>query len=98
MSNDCGPMCVAWSAKRCRGAFGRWRSCIPEVPDGLRTMTQPQAVTVTVVNHLEERLLDQAQAWAPYKPPFGGGHSRSTPQRVVSDVESLVKSSFWETE
>ena len=36
-------------------------------------------------NHLEERLLDQAQARALYTPLFWG-RSRSTPQCMVSDV------------
>ena len=37
------------------------------------------------VNHLEERLLDQAQARAPYTPLFWG-RSRSIPQCMVSNV------------
>ena len=36
-------------------------------------------------NHLEERLLDQAQARASYT-PFFWGRSRSIPQCMVSDV------------
>ena len=44
-------------------------------------------------NHLEERLLDQAQARVSYTPPFGG-HSRSTPQGRIFDVQPLVKSLF----
>ena len=44
-------------------------------------------------NHLEERLLDQAQAQASYTPPFGG-HSRSIPQGMIFDVQPLVKSLF----
>ena len=40
-----------------------------------------------------KRLLDQAQAQVSYTPPFGG-RSHSIPQRMVSDVEPLVKSSF----
>ena len=50
-------------------------------------------VTVAVDNHLEERLLDQAQAWASYTPLFGG-HSRSIPQGMILDVQPLVKSLF----
>ena len=42
-------------------------------------------------NHLEERLLDQAQARASYTPPFGG-HSRSIPQGMTCDAQPLVKS------
>ena len=45
------------------------------------------------LNHLEERLLDQAQARASYTPPFGG-HSRSIPQGMILDVQPLVKSLF----
>ena len=44
-------------------------------------------------NHLEERLLDQAQARASYSPLFGG-HSRSIPQGMILDVQPLVKSLF----
>ena len=36
-------------------------------------------------NHLEERLLDQAQARASYTPLFWG-HSRSIPQGMIFDV------------
>ena len=42
-------------------------------------------------NHLEERLLDQAQAQASYTPLFGG-HSRSIHQGMIFDVQPLVKS------
>ena len=45
------------------------------------------------VNHLEERLLDQAQARASYTPLFWG-HSRSIPQGMILDVQPLVKSLF----
>ena len=44
-------------------------------------------------NHLEERLLDHAQARASYTPLFGG-HSRSIPQGMIFDVQPLVKSLF----
>ena len=44
-------------------------------------------------NHLEERLLDQAQARASYTPVFWG-HSRSIPQGMILDVQPLVKSLF----
>ena len=44
-------------------------------------------------NHLEERLLDQAQARTSYTPLFGG-RSRSIPQCMISDVQLLVKSPF----
>ena len=44
-------------------------------------------------NHLEERLLDQAQARAAYTPLFWG-HSRSIPQGMILDVQPLVKSLF----
>ena len=44
-------------------------------------------------SHLEERLLDQAQARASYTPLFWG-HSRSIPQGMVLDVQPLVKSLF----
>ena len=45
------------------------------------------------VNHLEERLLDQAQARASYTPLFWG-RSRSIPQGMIFDVQPLVKSFF----
>ena len=45
------------------------------------------------LNHLEERLLDQAQARAAYTPLFWG-HSRSIPQGMILDVQPLVKSLF----
>ena len=45
------------------------------------------------VNHLEERLLGQAQARAAYTPLFWG-HSRSIPQGMIFDVQPLVKSLF----
>ena len=48
---------------------------------------------VPVKNHLEERLLDQAQARASYTPLFWG-HSRSIPQGMILDVQPLVKSLF----
>ena len=44
-------------------------------------------------NHLEERLLDQAQARASYTPLFWG-HLRSIPQGMILDVQPLVKSLF----
>ena len=44
-------------------------------------------------NHLEERLLDQAQAWASYTPLIWG-HLRSIPQGMIFDVQPLVKSLF----
>ena len=52
----------------------------------------PQVLFVhSKTNHLEERLLDQAQARASYTPLFGG-HSRSIPQGMILDVKPLVKS------
>ena len=44
-------------------------------------------------NHLEERVLDQAQARALYTPLFWG-HSRYIPQGMILDVQPLVKSLF----
>ena len=44
-------------------------------------------------NHLEERLLDQAQARAAYTPLFWGDSS-SIPQGMILDVQPLVKSLF----
>ena len=55
-------------------------------PDQLRPQRKNQ-------NHLEERLLDQAQARAAYTPLFWG-HSRSIPQGMILDVQPLVKSLF----
>ena len=43
-------------------------------------------------NHLEERLLDQAQARASYNPPLLGGRSCSIPQGMILDVQPLAKS------
>ena len=48
---------------------------------------------VIALNHLEERLLDQAQAQAAYTPLFWG-HSRSISQGMIFDVQPLVKSLF----
>ena len=50
-------------------------------------------VTFSFPNHLEERLLDQAQARASCSPLFWG-HSRSIPQGMILDVQPLVKSLF----
>ena len=41
-------------------------------------------------NHLEERLLDQAQAYT----PLLGGHLCSRTQGMIFDVQPLVKSLF----
>ena len=46
------------------GFCGRWRFCFRHTAGG---------------NHIEERLLDQAQARASYTPPFFWGRSRSIP-------------------
>ena len=51
------------------------------------------AFLILYKNHLEERLLDQAQARASYTPLFWG-HSRSIPQGMILDVQPLVKSLF----
>ena len=50
-------------------------------------------------NHFKERLLNQAQAQAPYSPPPPplGGHLHGIPQCMLSDVQPFVKSLFWET-
>ena len=52
------------------------------------------AARVWLRNHLEERLLDQAQAWVSYTPPPFWGHSRSIPQGMTLDVQPFVKSLF----
>ena len=52
-----------------------------------------QLVVMLTSNHLEERLLDQAPARASYTLLFGG-HSHSTPQGMIFDVQPLVKSLF----
>ena len=54
---------------------------------------QPYVPTFNRMNHLEERLLDQAQARASYTPLFWG-HSRSIPQGMILNVQPLVKSLF----
>ena len=54
---------------------------------------QPTPSTAARPQHLEERLLDQAQARASYTPLFWG-HSRSIPQGMILDVQPLVKSLF----
>ena len=46
-----------------------------------------------LLNHLEERLFDQAQAQASYTPLFWGC-SRSIPQGMVSDVHPLFNHHF----
>ena len=48
----------------------------------------------TESNHLEDRLLDQAQAQTPYTPPLFGGHSHSIPQGMILDVQPSAKSFF----
>ena len=56
---------------------------------------RPMGMTKASKNHLEERLLDQAQARASYTPPPPfGGLSRSIPQGMIFDVQSLGKSLF----
>ena len=46
-------------------------------------------------NHLEERLLDQAQAQTRAAPPFWGSFARrSIPEGMILDVYPLVKSFF----
>ena len=44
-----------------------------------------------LLNHLKERLLDQAQARIP---PLFWGHLRSIPQGMIFDIQPLVKSFF----
>ena len=46
--------------------------------------------------HLEERLLDQAQAWAPHL--FFWGHWRTIPRGMTLDVQTLEEILFWETQ
>ena len=68
-----------------------------DFPPGLRPnknfLWRLHRQSVETTNHLEERLLDQAQARASYTPLFWG-HSRSIPQGMILDVQPLVKSLF----
>ena len=63
------------------------------VEEGDRPTTDEDSEMDCVLSHLEERLLDQAQARASYTPLFWG-HSRSIPQGMILDVQPLVKSLF----
>ena len=55
--------------------------------------TRAKRIYEKPIYHLDERLLDQAQARASYTPLFWG-HSRSIPQGMIFDVQPLVKSLF----
>ena len=64
---------------RGRGACYNERTMVLE--NAARIAPSPSA------NHLEERLLEQAQARAPFSPLLGGGgHSRGIPQWVMVDI------------
>ena len=52
-----------------------------------------QGILILIRNHLEERLLDQAQAHVSYTPLLGG-HSCNIPQGMIFDVQPLVESLF----
>ena len=56
-------------------------------------MLVPSHLCIGPSHHLEERLLDQAQARASYTPLFGV-HLRSIPQGMILDVQPLIKSLF----
>ena len=70
----------------CRWFNGIW--CVHKLLKQFSTLYRSK-----MENHLEERLLDQAQARASYTPLFWG-HSRSIPQGMILDVQPLVKSLF----
>ena len=78
-----------WRTGEGRGKVGKW-AFVPGLHEMVRKMGCEASLTE---NHLEERLLDQAQARAAYTPLFWG-HSRSIPQGMILDVQPLVKSLF----
>ena len=66
----------------------------PPPPAPILTWSPPPSLQPAIFyNHLEDRLLDQAQARVAYTPLFGG-HSRSIHQGMILDVQPLVKSLF----
>ena len=77
-----------WILPNCSANTLGFRDSAPQVIPYLRL-----AWLCRQYNHLEERLLDQAQARASYTPLFWG-HSRSIPQGMILDVQPLVKSLF----
>ena len=83
-----GPIGVDWG-------FGRRLQCVSRVQQfsGRPRQTKRRCAEAVPGNHLEERLLDQAQARASYTPLFWG-HSRSIPQGMILDVQPFVKSLF----
>ena len=97
-----GDACAIWEVGKGLGR-GVWQKSIGMAVHrkrggGVRPpWTPPPQTKVTIGgkerNHLEERLLDQAQARASYTPLFWG-HSRSIPQGMILDVQPLVKSLF----
>ena len=62
---------------------GSFQASAPPAPPVIVQTFSPGLRPIT--NHLEERLLDQAQARASFTPLFGA-RSRSMPQCMVSDV------------
>ena len=76
---SCHELCTVWADKTLFAVVSS-----PPPPPQRRS---------TAVNHLEERLLDQAQARASCTPLFWG-HSRSIPQGMILDVQPLIKSLF----
>ena len=75
------------------GLGGRGGVSADNTPAQRKTPLKPPPKPPPFLNHLEERLLDQAQARASYTPLFWG-HSRSIPQGMILDVQPLVKSLF----
>ena len=84
---------VAWiyCSETCIGEY--WQHCRSDCKHSNNQCSSGIEEVPNIQNHLEERLLDQAQARAAYTPLFWG-HSRSIPQGMILDVQPLVKSLF----
>ena len=87
---SCLSMCVGAPTASCRWSVSRQVLEWPYTVGGQGAAPPPPPTNQRdhrgkKRNHLEERLLDQAQARASYTPLFGG-RSRSAPQGMVSDV------------
>ena len=74
---------------------GAFFGSLPEepLPKGAGTEKPPPPPPTSFISP-RRGLLDQAQEWASYTPSFWAC-SRGIPQVVVSDVQPLVKSSFY---
>ena len=77
------PWSTLVSSLRCEGVVTWGGTVIPGGGGGCAKKGGPE--NPNTLNHLEERLLDQAQMRLSYTPLFWG-RSRSIPQGMVSDV------------